>query len=97
MRPTEIWTPLIQNVKQPSKLSRDKLCKYFNIPIQSWEQAAQDQSKWCSLINKGGAHYEEQRIYMYEAVRKRRMRSQRSEHQNMPHYNAVFKIPTSNI
>ena len=30
MKPMEIWTPLILSVNQPSKLSPDKLCRYFN-------------------------------------------------------------------
>ena len=35
--------------------------KDFNIPIESWEQAAQDQSKWCCLINKRAICYKEMR------------------------------------
>ena len=29
--------------------------KDFNIPTESWEQAAQDRKKWRCLINKGAA------------------------------------------
>ena len=32
--------------------------KDFNIPTESWEQAAQDQTKWRSLINKGASQFE---------------------------------------
>ena len=32
--------------------------KDFDIPIGSWEQTAQERSKWRSLINKGAALYE---------------------------------------
>ena len=43
--------------------------KDFNIPIESWEQAAQDRTKWRCLINKGASQFEEKRIC--EAERKR--------------------------
>ena len=32
--------------------------KDFDIPIGSWEQTAQERSKWRGLINKGAALYE---------------------------------------
>ena len=45
--------------------------KDFNIPTESsWEQAIQDRTKWCCLIRKGAAKYEEER--MFEAERKRK-------------------------
>ena len=31
--------------------------KDFNIPTESWEQAAQDRTKWCCLINKGASQF----------------------------------------
>ena len=46
--------------------------KDFNIPIESWEQAAQDRTKWRCLINKGASQFEEKRIC--EAERKRKER-----------------------
>ena len=46
--------------------------KAFDIPIGSWEQTAQERSKWRGLINKGAAVYEKKRIC--EAERKRRER-----------------------
>ena len=46
--------------------------KDFEIPMGSWEQTAQERSKWRGLINKGAALYEKKRIY--EAERKRRER-----------------------
>ena len=46
--------------------------KDFDIPIGSWEQAAQQRSKWRGLINKRAALYEIKRIC--EAERKRRER-----------------------
>ena len=44
--------------------------KDFNIPIESWEQAAQDRTKWRCLFNKGASQFEAKRIC--EAVRKRK-------------------------
>ena len=35
--------------------------KDFDIPIGSWEQTAQERSKWRGLINKGAALYEKKR------------------------------------
>ena len=46
--------------------------KNFDIPMGSWEQNAQERSKWRGLINKGAALYEGKRIC--EAERKRRER-----------------------
>ena len=36
--------------------------KDFDIPMGSWEQTAQERSKWRDLINKGAVIYEEKRI-----------------------------------
>ena len=51
--------------------------KDFNIPIESWEQAAQDRTKWRCLINKGASQYEKKRIC--EAARKRKERKARAK------------------
>ena len=51
--------------------------KDFNIPIESWEQAAQDRTKWRCLINKGASQFEENRIC--EAERKRKERKARAK------------------
>ena len=51
--------------------------KDFNIPIDSWEQAAQDRTKWRCLINKGSSKFEEKRIC--EAERKRKERKARAK------------------
>ena len=49
--------------------------KDFNIPTESWEQAAQDRTKWHCLINKGASQFEAKRIG--EAERKRKERKAR--------------------
>ena len=46
--------------------------KDFNIPTESWEQAAQDRTKWCCLIYKGGSQFEAKRICEAEWKRKER-------------------------
>ena len=40
----------------------------FNIPTESWEQAAQDRKKWRCIFGKGAVQYEEKSIC--EAERK---------------------------
>ena len=44
--------------------------KDFDIPTESWEQAAEDRTQWRCLINKGAAQFEAKRIC--EAERKRK-------------------------
>ena len=51
--------------------------KDFNIPIESWEQVAQDQSKWRGLIRKGASEYEAKRIS--EAKQKHAQRKARAK------------------
>ena len=48
-----------------------------NIPTESWEQAAQDRTKWRCLINKGASQFEAKRIC--EAERKRKERKARAK------------------
>ena len=50
--------------------------KAFDKPMGSWEQTAQEQSKWRGLINKGAALYEIKRIC--EVERKHRERKLKS-------------------
>ena len=40
--------------------------KDLNIPTESWEQAAQDRTKWRCLINKGASQFEAKRICKLE-------------------------------
>ena len=51
--------------------------KDFNIPTESWEQAAQDRTKWRCLINKGASQFEAKRIC--DAERKRKERKARAK------------------
>ena len=36
--------------------------KDFNVPTESWEQIAQDQTKWRGLIRRGAGEYKAKRI-----------------------------------
>ena len=51
--------------------------KGFNIPTESWGQAAQDRTKWRCLNNKGAAQFESKRIC--EAERKRKEQEARAK------------------
>ena len=51
--------------------------KEFIIPTESWEQAAQDRTKWRCLINKGASQFEAKRIC--ETKRKRKERKARAK------------------
>ena len=51
--------------------------KDFNIPPESWEQAAQDRTKCRCLINKGASQFEAKRIC--EAERKRKEKKSKSQ------------------
>ena len=52
--------------------------KDFNIPTESWEQIAQDRTKWRGLIRRGASEYEAKRIS--EAEQKRPQRKFRARH-----------------
>ena len=51
---------------------KDFNIKHFNIPTDSWEQAAQDRTKWRCLINKGAAQFETKIICEVERKHKER-------------------------
>ena len=43
--------------------------KDFDIPIGSWEQTAQERSKWRGLINKGASLYEKKNDFFFSVLR----------------------------
>ena len=51
--------------------------KDLNIPTESWEQIAQDRTKWRGLIRRGAGEYEAKRIG--EAEQKRAQRKARAK------------------
>ena len=54
------------------------LMKAFDIPTESWKQAAQDRTKWRCLIYKGATQFESKKIC--EAERKRKERNSLISH-----------------
>ena len=57
--------------------TRTASLKDFNIPKESWEQIAQDRTKWRGLIRRGAGEYEAKRIS--EAEQKRAQRKARAK------------------
>ena len=53
--------------------------KDFNIPTESWEQAAQDRTKWRCLINKGASKFEAKRESVKRKERKARAKGPSSD------------------
>ena len=53
--------------------------KDFNIPTESWEQIAQDRTKWRGLIRRGAGEYEAKRISDAEQKRKARAKASPTE------------------
>ena len=64
----------------------------LRISIESWEQAAQDRTKWRCLINKGASQFEEKRICEAERKRKERKARAKNYHQSQhsPNSHALF-------
>ena len=69
--PKKIFYGELQEEKRSQTLQRHPL-KDFDIPMGSWEQAAQERSRWRGFINKGAALHEGKRIC--ETERKHRER-----------------------
>ena len=55
--------------KKRYKVTHKASLKDFSIPTESWEQIAQDRTKWRGLIKRGAGEYEAKRIS--EAEQKR--------------------------
>ena len=69
-----------ESAHKVAKRNKDTLkasLKDFNIPTESWEQAAQDRTKWRCLINKGASQFEAKRTC--EAERKLKERKARAK------------------
>ena len=68
--------------------------KDFNISTESWEQAAQDRTKWRCLINKGASQFEAKRTC--EAERKRKERKARAKGQSSDSAQSEFTCSICN-
>ena len=66
----------------------------FNIPTESWEQAAQDRTKWRSLINKSASQFKAKIIC--EAERKRKERKARAKGPSSDSAQSEFICPICN-
>ena len=65
--------------------------KGFNIPIDPWEQAAQNRTKWRCLINKGASQFEEKRICENGSVKKGKQEPKNHhQSQHSPNSHALF-------
>ena len=63
--------------KKRYKDTRKASLKDFNVPTESWEQIAQDRTKWRGLIRRGAGEYEAERTR--EAEQKRAQRKARAK------------------
>ena len=52
--------------------------KEFNIPTESWEQIAQDRTKWRGFIKRGAGEYEAKRIKAEQKRAQRKVRAKAS-------------------
>ena len=68
------------------------LLKNFNIPTESWEQAAQDRTKWRCLIIKGASQSEAKGICEAERKRKERKARAKGPSSDCPNSLALFAI-----
>ena len=68
------------------------MLKDFNIPIDSWEQAAQDRTKWRCLINKGASQSEERESVKLKGSVKKGKQEPKNHHQSQhsPNSHALF-------
>ena len=66
--------------------------KDFNIPIESWEQAAQDRTKWRCLINKGASQFEKRESVKLTGSVKKGKQEPKNHHQSQhsPNSHALF-------
>ena len=66
--------------------------KDFNIPIDSWEQAAQDRTKWRCLINKGASQFEKRESVKLKGSVKKGKQEPKNHHQSQhsPNSHALF-------
>ena len=67
--------------------------KDFSIPTKSWEQTAQDRTKWRGLIKRGAGEYEAKRISEAEQKRAQRKARAKASLSRISHeYSSLFII-----
>ena len=71
--------------------------KEFNIPTESWEQAAQDRRKWRFLIIKGASQFEAKRICELKGSVKKGKQEPRNIHQTRHSTNSLALFATDTL
>ena len=71
--------------------------KDFNIPTESWEQAAQDRTKWRCLIDKGASQFGAKRICEAESSVKKVKQELRDHHQTRHSPNSLALFATDSL
>ena len=79
------------DTRKPLKETLKASLKDFNIPTESWEQIAQDRTKWRGLIRSGAGEYEAKRISKVEQKRaQRKARAKASPQSFLPQTSLVL-------
>ena len=71
--------------------------KDFNIPTESWEQAAQDRTKWQYLINKGASHLKQRESVKLKGSVKKGKQEPRDHHQTQHSPNLLAPFATDSL
>ena len=71
--------------------------KDFNFPIESWEQAAQDRTKWRCLINKGAPNLKERESVKLKGSVKKGKQEPKNHHQSQHSLNSHALFATDSL
>ena len=71
--------------------------KDLNIPTESWEQAAQDRTKWRCLINKGASQLKQTESVKLKGSVKKGKQEPRHHHQNQHSPNSLALFATDSL
>ena len=71
--------------------------KDFNIPTESWEQAAQDRTKWRCPINKGASQFEAKKSVKLKGSVKKGKKEPRDHHQTRHSPNSLALFATDSL
>ena len=71
--------------------------KYFNIPTESWKQAAQDGTRWRCLINKGASQLKQRESVKLKGSVKKGKQEPRDQHQTQHSPNSFALYATDSL
>ena len=71
--------------------------KDFNIPTESWEQTAQDRTKWCCLMNKGASQLKLREPVKLKGSKKKGKQEPRDHHQTQHSQNSPALFATDSL